>query len=52
MVSKENKRILVTLTKEEVEQIEILAKQEKRSISNFSAKIISDYLENLDKSHK
>ena len=46
-VSKDNTRILVTVTKEQKELLEALARMDKRSVSNFCYKILSLYLDNV-----
>lgn len=48
-VSDTNKRISVKITKEEYEEIEILAKIDNRSVSNFISKLVKDYLSNTKK---
>ena len=52
MVSKQNTRILVTLSKEDFNKLQTLATKEKRSISNLCGKILSDYIESLSKDNK
>ena len=52
MVSKQNTRILVTLSKEDFNKLQTLATKEKRSISNLCGKILSDYIESLLKEDK
>jgi len=44
-ISKENKRVVGTVTNEEYEQIEALAKEQSRSISNMVTKLVRDGLE-------
>ena len=44
-ISKDNTRILITVTKEQKDRLEFLAKNDKRSVSNLCYKIISNYLD-------
>ena len=44
-IKEENHRFVVIVEKEIFEQFKLLAKKEKRSASNFAAKIINDYVE-------
>ncbi len=46
-LAEENTRILVTINKKQKEQLEALAKKDKRSISNLCAKILTDYIDSL-----
>ena len=46
-VSPEKSRILVTVTKEQKALLDRMADQEKRSLSNLCAKIITDHLDSL-----
>ena len=49
LVSKDKDRIAVTLTKEEIQKIEDLAKNDKRSISSMAAILIERGLETYNK---
>lgn len=44
-ISKNNTRILITVTKQQKDRLEALAKNDKRSVSNLCCKIISEYLD-------
>lgn len=44
-VSKNNIRVPITIPKELKQQLDELAKEDKRTFSNLSAKILSDYVE-------
>ncbi|MEI8128775.1 MAG: hypothetical protein WCG95_04065 [bacterium] len=41
----ENQRFVMIIEKKIFEQFKILAQEEKRSASNFAAKILTDYVE-------
>nr|WP_097002300.1 DNA-binding protein [Lacrimispora amygdalina] len=43
-VSENNTRVIITLSKELKEQLDELAKEDKRTFSNLCAKILSDYV--------
>ncbi|MFA6843829.1 MAG: hypothetical protein WCR33_05480 [Bacilli bacterium] len=49
MIGKNKARIAVTLTKEEIQKIEDLAKNDKRSISSMAAILIERGLETYNK---
>lgn len=49
MISKDNTRTLITLSKELKEKLEQLAKQDSRSLNNYILMIIKSHVENLDK---
>ena len=44
-VSKNNVRVPITIPKELKQQLENLAKEDKRTFSNLCAKILSDYVQ-------
>ena len=44
-VSKNNIRVPITIPKELKQQLDELAKEDKRTFSNLCAKILSDYVE-------
>ncbi len=48
-ISKNNKRVMVTLTKEISKYIDKLAQEEQRTVSNLCSKIITDYVSNRKK---
>ncbi len=48
-VSQNNTRMIITINKKLKEKLNLLAKEEQRSISNLCSKIISDYIERKDK---
>lgn len=50
-LSEKNTRIVITIGKTEKTLLDKLAKQQRRTTSNFCAKILSDYL-NLNKDGK
>lgn len=43
-VFKNNTRMIITINKELKEKLNMLAKEDQRSISNLCVKIISDYI--------
>lgn len=43
-VSVKNVRVLITIPKEPKHQLDILAKEDRRSLSNLCVKILSDYV--------
>ena len=47
-VSNQNTRILVTISKEMKDKLEIISTQEQRSISNLCAKILNDYIKSQE----
>ena len=44
-VSKNNVRVPITISKELKQQLDNLAKEDKRTFSNLCAKILSDYVQ-------
>ena len=48
-VGKDNKRLVVTVSKEIAKQVEELAREEKRSVSAMSALLIDEALSRRDK---
>ena len=55
-VSKNNIRVPITIPKELKQQLDELAKEDKRTFSNLCAKILSDYVDRkstrLNSSHR
>lgn len=51
-LSEDNTRVLVTITKQQKQELEDIAQKDKRSISNLCSKILSDYLERLKEGEK
>lgn len=47
-VSDQNTRILITISKEMKNKLEMLSAQEQRSISNLCSKIINDYIKSKE----
>ncbi|MDK2808590.1 MAG: hypothetical protein PWP24_1326 [Clostridiales bacterium] len=43
-VSENNTRVIITLSKELKEQLDKLAREDKRTFSNLCAKVLSDYV--------
>jgi len=46
MISKNNTRVLVTMSKETKEKLEKLAKEDNRSVNNLILTIINKYISN------